>query len=79
MNELSPGHLRGFLPGFAYQIGMLCAGIAPYLEAVFGEHFSYAQTMGGMAAAALLAGTVVIGLGPEAHGIAFRKSSAEPV
>jgi hypothetical protein len=30
MNELSPGHLRGLLPGFAYQIGMLCAGIVPY-------------------------------------------------
>jgi SHS family lactate transporter-like MFS transporter len=74
MNELSPGHLRGFLPGFAYQIGMLCAGIVPYLEAILGEHFSYAQAMGGMAAVALLAGAVAVGLGPEAHGIAFRKS-----
>ena len=73
MNELSPAHLRGFLPGFAYQVGMLCAGIVPYLETVIGEHFSYAQSMGGFAAAAFIVGIVVIGLGPEAHGISFRK------
>ena len=73
MNELSPAHLRGFLPGFAYQVGMLCAGIVPYLETVIGEHFSYAQSMGGFAAAAFVVGVVVIGLGPEAHGISFRK------
>ena len=39
MNELSPAHLRGFLPGFAYQLGMLCAGVVPPLEAMIGEHF----------------------------------------
>jgi SHS family lactate transporter-like MFS transporter len=74
MNELSPAHLRGFLPGFAYQIGMVCAGIAPYIETVMGEHFSYAQSMGYLAAAALMLGMIVIALGPEAHGITFRKS-----
>jgi SHS family lactate transporter-like MFS transporter len=73
MNELSPGHLRAFLPGFAYQIGMLCAGIVPYVETVLGEHFSYAQSMGFLTATALIVGMVVIGLGPEAHGITFRK------
>jgi SHS family lactate transporter-like MFS transporter len=73
MNELSPGHLRGFLPGFAYQIGMLCAGIAPYIETVLGEHFTYAQSMGFLAATALVVGVIVIGLGPEAHGVTFRR------
>jgi SHS family lactate transporter-like MFS transporter len=73
MNELSPAHLRGFLPGFAYQLGMLCAGIVPYLETVIGEHFSYATSMGGFAAASFIAGMIVIGLGPEAHGVSFRK------
>ena len=73
MNELSPAHLRGFLPGFAYQLGMLCAGVVPPLEAALGEHFSYATSMGGFAAFALLAGCIVIGLGPEAHGVSFRK------
>jgi MFS transporter, SHS family, lactate transporter len=76
MNELSPAHLRGFLPGFAYQLGMVCAGIAPYLETVVGENFSYAQSMGFFAAGALVVGIIVIGLGPEAHGITFRKTTA---
>ena len=76
MNELSPGHLRGFLPGFAYQIGMLCAGIAPYLEAVLGERYSYAQAMGFLAAAVFVIGAVVISVGPEAHGVTFRKNTA---
>jgi SHS family lactate transporter-like MFS transporter len=73
MNELTPAHLRGFVPGFAYQIGMLLAGVAPYLESRIGEHFTYSQAMGGLAAVAFLAGSLIIGLGPEAHGITFRK------
>jgi len=76
MNELSPGHLRGFLPGFAYQLGMLCAGVVPPLEAMLGEHFSYATSMGGFAAVALIVGCFVIGFGPEAHGVSFRKQPA---
>ena len=75
INELSPGHLRGFLPGFAYQIGMLIAGIVPYIESVAGEHFSYATAMGLVAVVALVGGMIVIGLGPEAHGVTFRKSA----
>jgi MFS transporter, SHS family, lactate transporter len=73
MNELSPAAMRGFLPGFAYQLGMLCAGIVPYIESIAGEHFSYATAMGLVAAASLLGGMLVISLGPEAHGISFRK------
>jgi len=78
MNELSPANLRGFLPGFAYQLGMLCAGVVPPLEAMLGEHFSYASAMGGFAAFALIVGCVVIGFGPEAHGVSFRKAPAPP-
>jgi hypothetical protein len=32
--------------------------------------------MGYLAAAALILGMIVIGLGPEAHGIAFRKPAS---
>jgi hypothetical protein len=58
---------------------MLCAGIVPYLETVIGEHFSYAQSMGGFASVALIVGAIVIGLGPEAHGISFRKEQNRQV
>ena len=33
INELSPGALRGFFPGFAYQLGVLLASGITYLEA----------------------------------------------
>jgi SHS family lactate transporter-like MFS transporter len=79
MNELSPAQMRGFLPGFAYQLGMLCAGVVTYIESVAGEHFSYATAMGLIAALALVGGMIVIGLGPEAHGIDFRKPARADV
>jgi SHS family lactate transporter-like MFS transporter len=73
MNELTPGNLRGFFPGFAYQIGVLCASTITYFEAVLGEHLTYAQAMGTMGAVVLLLGSVVFALGPENKGVAFGK------
>lgn len=75
INELSPGHLRGFFPGFAYQLGVLCASSITYIESVLGEHFTYAQSMGVLAAAVMVGGAIVISLGPEAHGVTFRKAA----
>ncbi len=74
INELSPGHLRGFFPGFAYQLGVLCASSITYIEAVLGEHFTYAQSMGVLAATVMAGGAIVTFFGPEAHGVTFRKS-----
>jgi SHS family lactate transporter-like MFS transporter len=75
INELSPGHLRGFFPGFAYQLGVLVAASITYLESLLGEHFSYAQSMGVLAAMVMLGGLIVIFAGPEAHGVTFRKTA----
>jgi SHS family lactate transporter-like MFS transporter len=74
INELSPGPLRGFFPGFAYQIGVLIASSITYIEALLGEHFTYAQAMGLLAAGMLFIAAIVIALGPEAKGVSFRKS-----
>jgi SHS family lactate transporter-like MFS transporter len=76
LNELSPGPLRGFFPGFAYQLGVLSASSITYIEAVLGEHFTYAQAMGILATGMLLIAALVIGLGPEAKGVSFRKTAA---
>jgi SHS family lactate transporter-like MFS transporter len=73
MNELTPGHLRGFFPGLAYQIGVLCASSITYFEAVLGEHLSYARAMGTLAAIALLLGAIVFANGPENKGVSFAK------
>ena len=75
INELSPDRLRGFLPGFAYQVGVLIAATAPFIEASMTHRFSYAQVMGTFAGITMIIAIAVIGLGPEAHRIAFGRSS----
>ena len=74
INELSPGHLRGFFPGFAYQIGVLCASSIPFIESALGERFTYRQSMGGFVTAILIGAFLVTYFGPEAHGVTFRKT-----
>jgi SHS family lactate transporter-like MFS transporter len=74
LNELSPDELRGFFPGFAYQLGVLCASSITYIEAVLAEHLSYAQSLGMLAGAVLLIGVPVIALGPEAKGVVFGRA-----
>ncbi len=74
INELSPGPLRGFFPGFAYQIGVLIASTAPYVEARMSGHFGYGQAMGMFAATVFIIAAMVIAAGPEAHRVAFGSS-----
>ncbi|HEY1759750.1 MAG TPA: MFS transporter [Bryobacteraceae bacterium] len=75
INELSPPLARGFFAGFAYQMGVLIASRISNIEAVLGEHFSYAASMGGLAAGVFLIGAIVIWAGPEAKGVSFVKNS----
>ena len=77
INELSPGPLRGFFPGFAYQLGVLIASAIPFVEAVFAEKLGYASAMEIMAGSVLVIGAIVIVAGPEAKGIHFHKVPAE--
>jgi len=76
LNELSPGELRGFFPGFAYQLGVLCASSITLIEALLAKHLTYAQSLGLLAGLVLLIGIPVIGLGPEAKGVAFGKAAS---
>jgi len=71
INELSPGALRGFFPGFAYQLGVLIASGIVYVEAVLAEHLSYATSMEILAGSVLVLGAIIILAGPEAKGIHF--------
>jgi SHS family lactate transporter-like MFS transporter len=73
LNELSPGPLRGFFPGFAYQLGVLFASSITVFEAVLAKHLTYAQSLGLLAGLVLLIGIPVITLGPEAKGAVFAK------
>jgi SHS family lactate transporter-like MFS transporter len=71
LSELSPNEIRGFLPGFAYQCGVLLAGSVGAIEAIFAQHMSYATAMASVAATVFAATAIVAALGHEKKGIAF--------
>ena len=71
ISELSPDSVRGFLPGFAYQCGVLIAGTVVYIEAVFAARFSYANAMALTALTVFSLAAIVVGLGRERHAVAF--------
>ena len=73
INELSPGSLRGFFPGFAYQIGVLIAAAIVYVEAVLAQYVSYSTSMEILAGSVLVLAAIVILAGPEAKGINFHQ------
>lgn len=77
INELSPGPVRGFFPGFAYQIGVLIASGIAYVEALLAQSVSYSTSMEIFAGSVLIIGAVVILAGPEAKGIDFHKASSQ--
>ena len=76
INELSPGELRGFFPGFAYQMGVLCASGIGYLESVIGEHLTYSQSLTYSMLVVMGIGAFVIWLWPEEKGIHFLKQGS---
>jgi SHS family lactate transporter-like MFS transporter len=69
--EVSPNAVRGFLPGFAYQCGVLLAGNAAYVEAELSKSSTYAHAMAMTAAAAFCLGAAVIIFGPERRARVF--------
>jgi SHS family lactate transporter-like MFS transporter len=71
INELSPAETRAFLPGFAYQVGVLIAARTPQFQSATATHFGYAATMSAFAAAVFVIGALVIAWGPEAHRTPF--------
>jgi MFS transporter, SHS family, lactate transporter len=71
ITELSPDGVRGFLPGFAYQCGVLIAGSIATLEAVIAARLSYAWAMALTAATVCIGCAIVAGLGPERRGITY--------
>jgi SHS family lactate transporter-like MFS transporter len=74
ITELSPDSLRGFLPGFAYQIGILFAGSVTYIEAALSERMSYAWAMALTATCVFLVGAVLTSTGHERRGIVYGKA-----
>jgi SHS family lactate transporter-like MFS transporter len=78
INELVPTEIRALLPGFAYQLGILIASVAPYIEAEATRYLSYAQSMGVVLAVVVAIGVLVISIGPEARDGDFDPVSVQP-
>ena len=72
LSELAPNNVRGFLPGFAYQCGVLFAGSIAYIEAVYAAKASLQTAMALTALTVFTLGAIVAAVGKERRGIVFR-------
>lgn len=71
ITELSPDSVRGFLPGFAYQCGVLIASAIGYLEAVYAGATTYALAMALTAGTVFAACALIALLGKERRGVVY--------
>jgi SHS family lactate transporter-like MFS transporter len=69
--ELSPDSVRGFLPGFGYQVGVLLSSSVGYLEAVFAGRTSYGIAMAATAATVAVMAIIATAFGRERLGVKF--------
>jgi len=69
--ELSPDSVRGFLPGFGYQVGVLLSSPVVYLEPAIARHIGYSVTMAGTAAVVFVMAAVGAWLGKERRAVQF--------
>jgi SHS family lactate transporter-like MFS transporter len=78
LTELAPDGVRGFLPGFAYQCGVLLAGSIATIEALLAARVSYPWAMALTAAVVFIAGGLVAAVGGERRGIAYGLAAEPP-
>jgi SHS family lactate transporter-like MFS transporter len=71
ISELSPDSVRGFMPGFAYQCGVLLASSIGYLEALLAARTSYAHSMAIAALTVFTVAAIICWAGREKHAIEF--------
>jgi MFS transporter, SHS family, lactate transporter len=71
LSELSPDSVRGFLPGFGYQVGVLFSSVIPRLEADIAHRTSYSVAMAGTAVTVFLLAAIATALGPERKAVTF--------
>ena len=71
LNELSPHAVRGLMPGFAYQLGILFAAPTNNLEYALRDRFGYAWALAGFEIATIVLLGTVVALGREEKGKSF--------
>jgi MFS transporter, SHS family, lactate transporter len=76
LNELSPDSVRGLLPGFAYQLGILFAAPTNNIEYWLRDLVGYRWAMAGFEICVIVVGAAIIAAGPERHGKDFVRTPA---
>jgi SHS family lactate transporter-like MFS transporter len=71
LNELSPDSVRGLLPGFTYQVGILLASGTPSIEHALLSRTGYPWALTAFELCVIAALSVVLILGSEKHGRSF--------
>ena len=79
LNELAPDAVRGLMPGFAYQLGILFASPTNNIEYLLRDHYGYAWALAGFEIANIIALGIVVACGSERKGKSFlRQADLEP-
>jgi len=71
LNELSPDAVRGLMPGFTYQIGILFAASTPTVEFALRDHLGYAWALVSFELVVIAGLSLLLIFGPEHHGKNF--------
>ena len=71
LNEMVPNVARGLMPGLTYQLGILFAAPTNTMEFALQQRFGYQWAIAGFEIVTILALTVLLWSGTEAHGKSF--------
>ncbi len=71
LNELSPDAVRGLLPGFTYQIGILFAALTPTVEFSLRDHLGYAWALTAFELIVIAVLALMLIFGSERRGRSF--------
>ena len=77
LNELSPDAVRGLMPGFAYQLGILFAAWVNKIEFTLSSKLGYAWALATFEIATIALLIIVVSLGSEHKGKEFVRTSPE--
>ena len=77
LNELSPDAVRGLVPGFAYQLGILFAAPVNTIEFTLQKHLGYAWALSAFEITNIVLLIIVVALGIERKGRVFLDKVAD--
>jgi MFS transporter, SHS family, lactate transporter len=73
LNELAPDSVRGLMPGFAYQLGIVLAARTNSIEYFLRDTLGYPRALAGFEAANILLLIIVVAAGSEQRGKSFMR------